>query len=124
MTEYSEQIQKTYRVTETEELLDRIKAGSLTEEAHALALEEIRARGISITDLPIQPSPPLTNDKHPEPEAFWEQTRKKGKWSFVLWRGVILWGLPLFVFVTFVVVGGLNQIAGFIRKRASTLSLG
>ncbi len=75
MTEYSEQIQKTYRVMETEELLGRIKAGTLTEEAHALALGEIKARGISTAELSINPSPPLANDKHPEHEALWELTR-------------------------------------------------
>ncbi len=32
----------------------------------------------------------------------WELTRAKGPLHFVLVRGVLLWGLPMFIFVAFV----------------------
>jgi len=32
----------------------------------------------------------------------WELTRVKGPLHFVLFRGVLLWGLPMFIFMAFV----------------------
>lgn len=34
----------------------------------------------------------------------WEQTRQKGKWHFVFWNGVVLWGLPMALLQLFVFV--------------------
>lgn len=89
---------------ETEELLGHAKAGALTEEALTFVLEELKARGVHISELQIQSSSLPTNDKSAEHEA-WKQTRKKGKWPFVFWRGVVFWGLPMFVIQTFVITG-------------------
>ena len=35
----------------------------------------------------------------------WKQTRKKGKWHFILWKGVVFWGLPMFAIQTFIING-------------------
>jgi len=32
----------------------------------------------------------------------WESTREKGLLHFVLIRGVLLWGLPMFIFMAFI----------------------
>ena len=69
MIEYSEQIRKTYSGMETEELLGRAKAGTLTEEAHVLAIEELQARGVPRSELPTQPSSLPTNDGIPTTES-------------------------------------------------------
>jgi hypothetical protein len=33
----------------------------------------------------------------------WIETRKRGKWNYVLMHGVLAWGIPMFAVMTFVV---------------------
>lgn len=32
----------------------------------------------------------------------WQRTRQQGAWVYVLWRGVLCFGVPMFLFVQFV----------------------
>jgi hypothetical protein len=43
------------------------------------------------------------NPEMPKDLQRWEETRKKGKWPFVLLNGMLAWGLPMFAVMTFVV---------------------
>jgi hypothetical protein len=45
MSTYAEGVRETFRILETEEICKRLKAGTLTAEAHAIALEELASRG-------------------------------------------------------------------------------
>lgn len=75
MGKHTEQLLDTYRDMDTEWLLARIKSGNLTEEAHALALKELQARDINISQLPPEPSPSSTDDSH-KPELSKENGMK------------------------------------------------
>ena len=46
MTQYEEELQRNYRSMTTDELLDRFNSGNLTEAAMAIALAEVRLRGV------------------------------------------------------------------------------
>ena len=43
------------------------------------------------------------NPEIPKQLKKWEVSRQKGKKKFILQTGVLLWGLPMFVVMTFVV---------------------
>jgi hypothetical protein len=45
----------------------------------------------------------MNNSVMPKELRRWEVTRLKGKWRFILLTGVLSWGLPMFVVMTFVV---------------------
>lgn len=55
MTDYLEQLKDTYRQMDTEEIAERVKGGTLTDQAHAVALQELRDRGARLDALPSQP---------------------------------------------------------------------
>jgi hypothetical protein len=39
----------------------------------------------------------------------WAQSRQKGKWKFILFNGVLAWGMPMYIIMTFVVGDGWNS---------------
>jgi hypothetical protein len=43
------------------------------------------------------------NSEMPNDLKKWETTRQKGKTKFILLNGVVAWGVPMFVIMTFVV---------------------
>jgi hypothetical protein len=43
------------------------------------------------------------NPSVPKDIQRWEKVRRGGKWRFVLINGVVSWGVPMFVVMTFVV---------------------
>lgn len=43
------------------------------------------------------------NNEMPKDLQRWEKTRQRGKWKFVLFNGVLFWGGPMFIVMTFVV---------------------
>lgn len=55
MSTYAEEVRETFRTLETEELRDRLKTGTLTAEAHTVALDELASRGVATIDVPQQP---------------------------------------------------------------------
>ena len=44
------------------------------------------------------------NNDLPKDIQRWEETRKKGKLNYVLINGLLAWGLPMFVVMTFFVM--------------------
>ena len=44
------------------------------------------------------------NNELPKDIQRWEETRKKGKFNYVLVNGLLAWGLPMFVVMTFFVM--------------------
>lgn len=55
MSSYSDMVQESLSNENTEQLLNRVKFGGLTDEAHALALQELVSRGEDISTLPSTP---------------------------------------------------------------------
>lgn len=55
-------LRERLRLTDDEDLLNRVRRGMLTPEAHAAALEEIHARGYSIERLPTTPPDPVETE--------------------------------------------------------------
>ncbi|MHB1085656.1 MAG: hypothetical protein ACYCZA_12570 [Thiobacillus sp.] len=88
MVEYAEQVRKTYSELETEELLGRVTSGTLTEEAHRIALEELKARNVPTSELPVQALPP-SSEASLEPGFFWRCWHGKER----LWKAYWLLGL-------------------------------
>ena len=43
------------------------------------------------------------NGQIPKDIQRWEETRKRGKWNFILVNGVLAWGVPMFAIMTFFV---------------------
>lgn len=65
MATYSEQVRQTFLEMETEDLVDRVKGGTLTLEAHQVALEILTARNVPISELPRQPTPSPHTEESP-----------------------------------------------------------
>lgn len=55
MSTYSDTVQDSLSKEDTEHLLNKVKFGGLTDEAHALALRELASRGEDISALPSAP---------------------------------------------------------------------
>lgn len=55
MTSYSDTVREALNQQETEELLNRVRFGGLTLEAHIVALSILASRGIDTRSLPTQP---------------------------------------------------------------------
>lgn len=55
MTDDLEHLRENYRRMDTEEIGERIRNGTLTEQAHAVALQELAGRGALVDSLPEQP---------------------------------------------------------------------
>lgn len=55
MDSYAAEVRDRYRSMETEELLERVRNGSLTSTAHDIAISELISRGVSIPQLPQMP---------------------------------------------------------------------
>lgn len=86
--EYVEQIRQSYSSMGTEELINRARSGTLTEEAHLLALKELQSRGIDTTELPGKPTLQSTK-KEISPGFFWRCWQGKER----LWKAYWLLGL-------------------------------
>lgn len=87
MTTYSDDVREKFRDLDTDDLRDRLRAGALTAEAHAIALEELASRGIATIDIPRQPVAP---DHAPPPPGFFARSWR-GKER--LWKAFWLVGL-------------------------------
>ena len=74
-----EQVRITYSGMETEELLSRVKSGTLTDEAHALALEELQTRGTNTAELPQEP-PAIAEADEAQRSPMPNWVRKGMKW--------------------------------------------
>lgn len=88
MDTHAEQIRLTYGRMDTDELITRVKSGTLTEEAQVLALKELQSRGINTSELPEKPSLLPTSQDMP-PGFFWRCWHGKEK----LWKAFWLVGL-------------------------------
>lgn len=88
MDTHVEQLRQTYEGMDIEELINRAKSGTLTEEAHALALKVLQSRGINTAELPETPSPLPPNAEIP-PGFFWRCWHGKER----LWKAYWLLGL-------------------------------
>lgn len=55
MVDRIEDLRSIYREMDSENLLERVKAGTLTEEAHSVALAELAHRGAVLDSLPKDP---------------------------------------------------------------------
>ena len=47
------------------------------------------------------PAASAINEVAPKDRQRWEITRQKGMWHYVLYTGVLAWGVPMFVVMTF-----------------------
>jgi hypothetical protein len=54
----------------------------------------------------------------------WEMTRQKGKTKFILLNGIVAWGIPMFVIMTFVVNRQRVRTAGLLLLSAVIWALG
>ena len=54
----------------------------------------------------------------------WETARQKGKLAFILQSGVLAWGLPMFVVVTFIINRERDHSAGMILLSAAIWAVG
>ena len=50
----------------------------------------------------------------PEHVERWRAARAKGRWRYILLYGVLAWGIPMFVVMTFVLNPGRAQNAGLL----------
>lgn len=94
MDTHVEQIRLTYGGMDTDDLINRAKSGTLTEEAHVLVLKELQSRAINTTELPEKPSL-LPTEKNIPPGFFsrcWYGKEKlwKAYWLLGLLAGVVL----------------------------------
>jgi len=64
------------------------------------------------------------NSEMPKDLKKWEMTRQKGKTQFILLNGVVAWGIPMFVIMTFVVNRERAQTAGLLILLAVIWALG
>lgn len=55
MTSYSDEVRVRFEALEDEHLIDKVRGGQLTEQAHAIALSLLAARGVDTSGLPEQP---------------------------------------------------------------------
>lgn len=88
MDTHVEHLRKTYECMDVDELLNRAKSNTLTEAAHAVALNELKSREVDTAELPEKPSP-LPADKETPSGFFWRCWHGKEK----LWKAYWLLGL-------------------------------
>ena len=76
---YSETVLQTLSQLETGHLLEKVRSGNLTDEAHSLALRVLKQRGERIEDLPQKPPSDGTPESWLEPSAaeLLEQARRR-----------------------------------------------
>ena len=99
MSDHVDELREIYREMDSDEIVDRIRAGTLTSEAQAVALEELASRGISASSVEIKPvevHPP--HEMHP-PQAksgfFVRAWSGKEPLWIVFWVVGIVLNLPL-----------------------------
>ena len=108
----TEHLHLVYGGMDTEELIDRTKSGTLTEDAHILALKELQSRGINTAELPENPfpSPP---EKEIDPGFLWRCWHGKEELWKAFWLLSFLGGFVIF-FITKIPSSRLIQAALFI----------
>jgi len=98
MSHDGEEVRKTLRRMDSEELLHRIKSWTLTSEAHQIALAELGSRGISKNALP---SDPIQIDVTPRAPGFlarcWNGKEPLWKAFWLLGLGVIVLHVPRYI---------------------------
>lgn len=68
------ELRERLRLVDDEELLSRVRRGMLIPEAHAVALEELRARGHNIEVLPTAPPEPVETQAANVADFSWPLT--------------------------------------------------
>lgn len=103
MQSYPDAVRASFAHTETDELLDDVTRGLLTEEAHAVAIAELAGRGLDVRKLPRTPP-------SDQPGVRKSTVASTGDWVglrvFVV-AGLSMIGLPIFTFFLAMIAGSL-----------------
>lgn len=86
----NDELRERLRLADDDELLDRVNRGMLTAEAHAIALEELRARGRNIETLPTTPPDLVEREPTKATDLSWPLTF--ANWFLI---GVVAFGQTL-----------------------------
>jgi hypothetical protein len=79
MTAYTDVVRQSFEPLESNHLIDKVRGGQLTDQAHAIALAVLQERGVSIQGLPDSPDPdgPGESWDKPSPGELLEHAQRR-----------------------------------------------
>lgn len=94
MSNYADTVRASLSTEDTEHLLNKAKFGGLTDEAHAVALEVLKSRGVDISSLPSVPVSELSSaPKYWELDADEKRYRRYRMYAIASTFLLPLWSL-------------------------------